>query len=297
MEVAVLGALNIDICGASNVPFSSGDSLPGEVRMTLGGVGFNIVRNAAALGADCAFFSVLGEDYHAPAIREEAARLGLDIAGCQWVDADNCRYLFILDHQGDMTAAVNDMKLTRRMDSAFGKKAGRQMAGAKVAVTEANLPADTLYALAAELGDTPLVADCVSAAKCMRLERILPRIHTLKANLIEAGKLTGFAGPERCATALLKKGVTRAVITLGSEGMLLAEGDEMLRLPTLAARVVNASGAGDAMTAALAVALLRGMDLETCAKFASAAAAITVQSEAAVSPDLTRLRPIADGTK
>ncbi len=294
MEVAVLGALNIDICGASNVPYSAGDSLPGEVGMTLGGVGFNIVRNAAALGADCAFFSVLGEDYHAPQIRAEAARLGLNLDGCEWVEADNCRYLFILDHRGDMTAAVNDMKLTRRMDAAFGTRVGRAMAEAAVAVAEANLPAETLQRVAAELGETPLVADCVSAAKCMRLEKILPRIHTLKANLLEAGRLTGFAGPERCATALLKKGVKRVVITLGPEGMLLAEGERMLRLPSLAETVVNASGAGDAMTAALAVALLRGMDAETAAKFAGAAAAVTVQSPAAVSPELCRLRAVAE---
>ncbi len=295
MEVAVLGALNIDICGAANLPFSSGASLPGEVTMSLGGEGFNIARSATALGADCAFFSLLGEDCHAPQIRAEAERLGLDLSGCQWVAADNSRHLSILDHQGAVSAAVNDMSLCRRMDATFGKAAGQRMAEAAVAVAEANLPADTIFRMAAELGETPLVADGVSAAKCMRLEKLLPRIHTLKVNLPEAVKLSGYAGPERCATALLKKGVTRVAIPLGPEGLLLAEGDEMLRLPALAPRMLNARGVGDAMTAALAVALLRGLDLETCGKFASAAAAITGQSEAAVSPELARLRPIAEG--
>lgn len=71
----------------------------------------------------------------------------------------------------------------------------------------------------------------------------------------------------------------------------------MFRMPSLARSVVNTSGAGDAMTAALAVALLRGMDLETCAKFASAAAAITAQSSESVSPDLGRLKDIAGGKR
>ena len=298
MEVAVIGALNIDICGAANVPFSSGDSLPGEVSISLGGTGFNIARSAAALGADCTFFSVLGEDAHAEAIRAEAACRGLDISGCQWEAADNCRSLSILDSSGALSAAVNDMKLARRMDGIFAKNAARQMAEAKVAVAEANLPAESLFRLAEGLGaETLLVADSVSAAKCMRLERLLPRIHTLKTSLPEAGRLTGYAGPERCATALLKKGVTRALITLGAEGLLIAEGDTMLRLPPLTQKTVNLRGAGDAMTAALAVALLRGADPETAGKLAAAAAAITAQCAESVSPELGRLKDIAGGKR
>ena len=295
MEVAVIGALNIDICGAANVPFGSGDSLPGEVSLSLGGAGFNIARSAAALGADCAFFSVLGEDAHARDIRAEAETWGLDLSGCRWEQAANSRNLMILDCHGSLTAAVNDMTLTRRMDSLFAKTAGRQMAEARVAVAEANLPAEALFRLTEHLGDALLVADSVSAAKCMRLERILPRIHSLRTTLPEAVKLTGYAGPERCATALLKKGVTRVLIALGPEGLLIAQGEEMLRLPALSPAAANHRGAGEAMTAALAVALLRGLDLDTAGKLAAAAAAITARSSESVSPELGRLKDIAGG--
>ena len=116
----------------------------------------------------------------------------------------------------------------------------------------------------------------------------------LKAGLAEAGKLTGYAGAERCATALLKKGVQRVVLSLGAEGLLAAEGDEMFRLPALTEKTVNDLGAGEAMTAALAVALLREMDLATAAKFAAAAGALVCQSREAFSPALERLRGIAE---
>lgn len=297
MEVAVIGALNIDICGSANVAFSSGDSLPGEVSIRLGGAGFNMARNAAALGARCAFFSVLGEDGHAADIRAEAQRRGVDIGGCQWVEAENGRHVMLLDSRGERMAAVNDMSITRRMDAIFAKNAARRMAEAKVAVADADLQAESLFKLAENLGEALLVADAVSASRCMRLEKILPRIHTLKASLTEAGKLTGYAGPERCATALLKKGVKRVAIPLGAEGLLMAEGDEMLRLPALAKNVVNELGAGEAMTAALAVALLRGLDLPTTAKFAAAAAAIVCQRRESLSPELARLRDIAEPKK
>lgn len=294
MEVAVIGALNIDICGAANVSFSSGDSLPGEVRMSLGGAGFNVARHAAALGARCGFFSVLGEDAHASTIRAEARRLGLDLEGCRWDAAENGRHVMVLDSAGGRLAAVNDMAIARRMDAAFVKGAAPRMAEAKVIVADADLQAESLWALSEALGESRLVADAVSPSRCMRLEKILPRIHTLKAGLAEAGKLTGYAGAERCATALLKKGVQRVLLSLGAEGLLAAEGDEMFRLPALTEKTVNDLGAGEAMTAALAVALLREMDLATAAKFAAAAGAIVCQCREAFSPALERLRGIAE---
>ena len=78
LEVAVIGALNIDITGAANVPFTSGDSLPGEVSYATGGVGWNIARDAALLGARTGFFSVFGADGYEPLIRADAAACGVD---------------------------------------------------------------------------------------------------------------------------------------------------------------------------------------------------------------------------
>lgn len=297
-EVAVIGALNIDITGAANVPFTSGDSLPGEVSYATGGVGWNIARNAALLGAETGFVSVLGADGYASLIRADATACGVDIESCRWEAATNCSYLCILDADGNMTAAVNDMQLSRRMDVFFVKDAARRLCEAKVVVAECNLQADALRRLAEELGNTPLVADCVSAAKCMRLEALLPRIHTLKANLLEAERLTGYAGAERCATALLKKGVRRVCVTLGAEGMLLADAADMVRLPSaVTGTVVSSTGAGDAMTAALAVSLARGLDLERSARLATAAAAVATRCRAAVNPDLTRLRNYTAASK
>ena len=144
LEVAVIGALNIDITGAANVPFTSGDSLPGEVSYATGGVGWNIARDAALLGARTGFFSVFGADGYEPLIRADADACGVDIGRCRWEPAANCSYLCILDADGNMTAAVNDMKLSRRMDSFFVKEAARGMREAKVAAAECNLQADAL---------------------------------------------------------------------------------------------------------------------------------------------------------
>lgn len=291
MEVALWGTLSMDTVARANVPFSSGDSLPGEICTEPGGTGWNIARNLALLGAGCSFISLLAEDGQAPRIRAEARQLGIDLSGCRWEGEENCRTVTVYDRKGEVLGAVSDMKPARRMDGAFAARTAAAAGPCCAAVAEAGLSAAALQALAGQLPATvPLVADGVSASRCMRLEAILPRIHSLSLRLPEAVKLSGYAGPERCATALLKKGVTRVLIHLGSEGLLLAEGDEMHSIPALTGHPVSLRGTGEAVTAALAVALVRNLDSLTCAKLAAAAAAAAAQSPEAVNPAMARLR-------
>ena len=49
--IAVVGGVNIDIGGRSDAPLVAGDSNPGRIRSSLGGVGRNIAHNLALLGA------------------------------------------------------------------------------------------------------------------------------------------------------------------------------------------------------------------------------------------------------
>ena len=49
--IAVVGGVNIDVGGRSFAPLVAGDSNPGVIRTSLGGVGRNIAHNLALLGA------------------------------------------------------------------------------------------------------------------------------------------------------------------------------------------------------------------------------------------------------
>ncbi len=288
-KVAVIGALNVDIGGVPEAAFVPGDSIPGRVSLSLGGVGFNIARACAALGAETTFFSVLGEDEHAPAIRAEAARFGLSLAGCRWDRAENNRYLYISGTGGDMAAAVNDMRLCGRMDADFIAALLPSLAGADAAAVDANLPPDALRALA-EGVTVPLAADCVSAVKCRRLRGCLRYIHTLKANRMEAEVLTGRIGPEDCAEALMDAGVRRVVISLGAAGALCAEAGRLFRVPAQAGPVADSTGAGDSLTAALTVGLAHGLSLEACAALGMRAAAVTASRPGAAAIELSALK-------
>jgi pseudouridine kinase len=287
-KVAVIGALNVDIGGRPEAAFVPGDSIPGQVITALGGVGWNIARNCASLGAETAFFSVLGQDEHETLIRRQAEEFSISLFGCRWEAWPNNRYLYISGKGGDMVAAVNDMRLCEKIDTEFVRASLPALAEYDVVVADANLPPETFRVLA-EGVTQKLVVDCVSAVKCGRLRENLNCIHTIKANRMEAEMLTGQIEPEACVRALMEAGVTRAVVSLSGDGVLCGENGRVFQKPASGMSIVDTTGAGDSLSAALAVGLAYGLDFERCAELGMAAAGITMGQAGAVTKELMQL--------
>ena len=125
--------------------------------------------------------------------------------------------------------------------------------------------------------------------KCGRLRGVLSRVHTLKLNRVEAEMLAGRIDPGDCIRALLDAGVTRVVVSLGADGVLCGEDGVLFRLPSAGMPAADTTGAGDALTAALAVGLAYGMDLEACAALGMRAAGITMGQPGAATRSLAAL--------
>ena len=58
----VVGGVNVDIGGRSFVPLVAADSNPGQVTMSLGGVGRNIAHNMSLLGLEVRLLTAYGND-------------------------------------------------------------------------------------------------------------------------------------------------------------------------------------------------------------------------------------------
>ena len=286
-KAAVLGALNVDIAARTDRALFPGDSCPGRVTLSFGGVGWNMARDLALLGAETVFCARLGRDGHEAAIRAEAARCGVSLAGCTWTEAENNRYVYIAGADGEPAAAVSDMRLCESQDGAWVSSLGPVLEDADVLAADCNLPEAALSALAAG-AEAPIVADGVSTAKCLRLRGILGAIHTIKVNRTEAEALTGLADPEAALSALLEAGVCRAVISLGARGILCGEGDRRVFEPAPDITPVDTTGAGDALTAVFAAGLAEGLSLEECARRGVQAASLTAQVLGTVSPALSK---------
>jgi len=291
----VAGGVNLDIGGRPAAALVLGDSNPGRVRMSLGGVGRNIAHNMALLGCDVRLLTVLGDDAPARQIDASCRELGIDVSQALRVPgAATSVYLFIAGNDGDMAAAVSDMELYERLTPAFLESRRELLAGARLVVVDANIPAASIRWLCENV-KAPLFADPVSTAKAAKLKPVLGKLHTLKPNRIEAELLSGVPITDeeslaRSARELLETGLRRVFVSLGSAGVYAADHSGAVRLACLPAQAVNATGAGDAFMAALAWAELKGADLADAARLAQAAAAIAVEGAQTINPALSQER-------
>jgi ribokinase len=107
------------------------------------------------------------------------------------------------------------------------------------------------------------------------------QVTVLSPNEAEAEALTGLAIQDRdsalqAARLLLERGPAAVVLKLGAKGALLASRDKTLFVPAHPVRVVDTTAAGDSFSAALAVSLAEGKELEQAVLVANAAGALAV---------------------
>ena len=122
----VVGGANMDIGGRSYAPLVPRDSNPGQVRMSLGGVGRNIAHNLCLLGTEVKFLTAFGDDLSAQKLAASCGELGMDIShALQIPGAATSTYLFISGPEGDMALAVSDMDIYRHVNAGVPRRPGK----------------------------------------------------------------------------------------------------------------------------------------------------------------------------
>lgn len=118
---------------------------------------------------------------------------------------------------------------------------------------------------------------------------LLSLVDVLTPNEAEAQALTGLTGdgfdPEVAARRLQQRGVKTVVLTLGEAGAYVLDAGGGRVVPGLRVPVTDTTGAGDAFTGALAVALAGGADIDKAVRFANLGGAFCV-THAGVVPGL-----------
>ena len=288
----VVGGVNVDIGGTSFAPLVGADSNPGKVSVTLGGVGRNIAHNLSLMGTDVRMMTAYGDDTYGQKVAASCSELGIDLSHALRLPGyTTSTYLYIADHQGEMTLAVSDMEICKQIGPSYLAANLPLLQNAQVVVADANIPAESLIYLA-ENCTAPLFCDPVSTVKAEKLRPILHKIHTLKPNRLEAELLTGVkiqtkADAQRAVDALLQMGVHRVFLSMGADGVCAAMGDQRVWMENIPGNVVNTTGCGDAFMAALVWAYLQGMDLEQTARAGLAAGSIAMESAETINPAMS----------
>lgn len=290
--VTVVGAVNVDIVGKSQKPLLKGDSNPGSVSISLGGVGRNIADNLRHLGVPVRMVTALGGDVYAQKVREECAKRSIDLSLSLMEEGESTSvYLCIHDSDGTMRLAVSDMEICRRITLDFLMGRMGEINRSRLVIMDANLTQEAAACLA-DHSRVPLFADPVSVAKAARLKSCLHGITCIKPNVREAEVLTGIAiandgDLHRAASALHEMGVKLVFISLGARGAYFDGCGERGILPCFPGETVNTTGCGDAFLAAAAYGYLTGRKIDEMARMGLAAASLCAASDGAVREDLT----------
>lgn len=290
-----VGAANADIHGRSRAAVNLRDSNPGTMRVSVGGVTRNILENAARLGLDARLVSAVGGDVFGRLILARSAAAGMDVSNVLVLpDAASSTYMTVLEPSGEMLVAVSDMSILAQLPEAYLAERAPLLRGAAAIACDPSLPEETILRLLALAGETPVFVDPVSTAYARKLLPHVGRFHTVKPNRMELSILAELDAEEDAAlkpaiARLLEKGCRRVYVTLGPEGCCYGDDSGLFLRAKLRpiVRMENATGAGDAFTAATIYGHVHALPPEETLNLALAAGSVAIRSAETVSPEMS----------
>jgi ribokinase len=281
--IVVVGSINMDmVAHTSHIPVAGQTVIGTSFDTTPGGKGANQavaaarlgypVRMVGAVGAPCkdnadGFGQVLLDKLASAGVRTEAV---VRIPGPSGVAS------IIVAENGENSIVVIP-GANGKMDSAAIDLQAALIRSAGMVLCQLELPIETVahtLALCAQ-ASIPVILDPAPAAPLP--DAVFHQIAWFTPNETEAAFYLGEkSSPENSAQRLLDKGLQGVVLKLGAEGSYVAIRGKAARVKSFPVQAIDSVGAGDCFNCAFAVALLEGKDPWAAARFASAAAAISV---------------------
>jgi ribokinase len=281
-KVVVVGSSNVDLLmkmpRLPKVGETVTDCLFAQV---FGGKGANQAVGAARAGGDVVFIACVGDDGYGGQVIESLRQDGIDT---RFVSREpgvaSGTALIMVGGEGHNYLAVAP-GANYRLTPAHVDRARQTIEGAAIVISQCEILPETLdraIALGAELGK-PVMLNLAPARPVSAPS--LAKLAYLSVNETEAEFLTGLEvaserDVEAAAEALLAKGPRTVVLTLGARGAYVAGDGVRALVPGFAVAAVDSTAAGDVHCGALAVALVEGRPLLEAARFANAAAALSV---------------------
>jgi len=293
-DIVILGVFVADTAYRASRQPKIGETIIGnEFSLGPGGKGSNQAAAAALAGGNVHFISRLGKDDFANMAISLWEKSGITPHVTQHSDSyTGAAYIFIENKSGNNAIIVSPGAAANiNEDDIMANK--ELIQGSRVFMTQLEQSLDaagTALYFAKEGGAITIL----NPAPAQPLgENILKLCDFVTPNEIEAEQITGtpvksINDAEIAAGKLLEKGASAAVITLGEQGALFKDNNQIIHQPSYqVGPVVETTGAGDAFNGGLAVALAEEMPIDKALRFACAAASISVtrQGTAPSMPD------------
>jgi ribokinase len=280
--VVVVGSINMDLVAyAERIPVEGETVTGSNFQIHPGGKGANQAVAVARLGYPVAMIGRIGDDAFGVQLREHLQSAGVDVTGVATSKCTSGVAVIVVSDKGEncivITPGANALLTPEDLDAN-----AEMLRTAGVVLTQLEIPTNTVQHLAeicAREG-VPLILDPAPAKQLP--DGLLQNVEWFTPNETEAKFFIGDAAsdsrePALMAERLMQKGARGVVLKLGSRGAYLASGDEpgeLLR--PFPVRAVDTTAAGDAFNGAFATGLMMSKGPVESARFAAAAAALSV---------------------
>lgn len=291
--VACIGAIHYDTIAHASKVYRPETSTPAQLASRPGGVATNVARNLAKLGIEVTLLGALGADPAGEDLTEKLTSEGIRLCTVRRKGYATGQYIAFHNPDGSLAAATVDDRVLSEASPDFFDPLWPELEPAPSPhywFVDANLPDKLLQATVNQAPQGCLIANAVSDAKAPRLLPVLPKLSCLTLNRGEAIALTGApadAANEVLADRLRQKGARRLVLTCGNDDVLAVDEGGVFRTPAPDARIVDVTGAGDALCAGILAALCRGLDFRQAVPIGLKAAALTLGSTGALSQTMS----------
>ena len=280
-KITVVGSLNMDLVVVTDQHPEIGETIIGkDFTTTCGGKGANQAVALKQLGNDVTFIGRVGEDLYGTEIVENFKSRGIKLAdetpaenvstgiACVTVGHKDNSIIIVPGANAHVTPEFLDLHKNEVIHSDY-------------VLTQLEIPIETVDYLATicKENNIPLIVNPAPASALTN--NILEACTYITPNRIELEQLKEY---HRNIMDYKKK----IIVTDGKEGCFYHQEDEVVRIPSFKAEVVDTTGAGDSFNGALVSELSRGKSLEESLKFANATGAASITKFGAQSGMPTR---------
>lgn len=264
-RIAVVGSANTDLTTFIDQFPKPGETIFGQkFDLGFGGKGANQAVAAKLCGADVFMVACVGNDLFGPATIKNFHKLGIDASHVRQVEgvSSGVAPIFV-DPSGQnriiVVKGANDTLKPPDVDAAAA-----MLKSVDCIVLQFEIPLETVYytiQFARKHGIrcilNPAPGQPIDVKAVADLDYFVP--NESEAETITGMPVRDLEDAKRCAEKLLSSGVRRVIITLGSNGSLLAGREGMEHVPAFDVKSIDSTGAGDAFIGSFAVFLGEGL--------------------------------------
>lgn len=272
-KIMVIGSISTDFVVLTDRRPQVGETVTGnDFQTTFGGKGANQAVASARLGGDVSMVGTVGTDVFGSQLIQNLADNGIVTDNVERVTEKPSGSAHITIADGDnsivyIPGANNEMTVARI------EQLKETLLTAAIVIVQNELPQAVIDEIITFCFENDIKTIYNPAPARVVAAEILEKATYFTPNESEFHQLF----PDLTITEGLEKYPNQLILTMGSKGVYFNDGEKEVRIPSYKVVPVDTTGAGDTFNGAFAVALSKGMSVQSSIQFGNLAASLSIQ--------------------